>query len=104
MTPGPLTIDVDLPSGSLDVCAEESDQTSVDVEPMGGEAAVAAAEAAEIDLQPAGEGHELRIRVPQRRGLLALTLGRDADVAVRIRCPAGTTLRAKTRSADLVGC
>jgi DUF4097 and DUF4098 domain-containing protein YvlB len=42
------------------------------------------------------------IHVPHRRGLLSVALGRDPDVVVRVRCPRGAALRARTRAADVV--
>jgi hypothetical protein len=98
-TPGPLDLDIRVQAGRVEITTAETAETSVEIDPLdGGEAAVAAIEAARQELRPVGDGHRLLIEVPRRPRLFGWN---EPDVLVRIRCPFGTGVVAKTASADV---
>ena len=98
-TPGPLDLDVRVQAGRVDITTSETDKTTVDIEPLdGGDAALAAIEAARQDLRPVGDGHRLLIEVPKRPRLFGWN---EPEVLVRIHCPDGAAVVAKTASADI---
>jgi DUF4097 and DUF4098 domain-containing protein YvlB len=97
-TAAPLAIHVRLPAGSVRVEAADTGTTEVELEPLddGGYEAV---DAARVELRDARGGQELLIEVPERRGFF----GRNPQVAIRIHCPAESSLDVRTRSADVEG-
>ena len=97
-TPGPLTLDVRLAAGEVVIEAEEAMRTEVTVEPLN-EAARDVIDATRIDVRAAGGGgQEVRVEVPERRGFF---FGHGPQFDVRVRCPAGTRVDLRTRSADV---
>jgi hypothetical protein len=98
-TPGPLDLDIRVQAGRVDIETADTAETTVDLEPLdGGDAARAAVGSARVELRPVGEGHRLVIEVPKRPRLFGWN---EPEVLVRIRCPHGTAVVAKTASADL---
>jgi hypothetical protein len=91
-TPSPVALDIRNTAGAVLVEAAEIAQTEVEVEPLD-DAAEELIEAVRIDLR----GDRLQIETPERRGFL----GRNPRFAVRVRCPEGSRLAARTRSADV---
>jgi putative adhesin len=92
-TPGPLRLAIEIPSGEVDLEASPGTRTVVDVD---------GPEEVRVELrQLPGEGHELVVEAPRRKGL-GLSLGRG-EYRVRIACPEDTTVRARTKSADVHG-
>jgi hypothetical protein len=98
-TPGPLDLDIRVQSGRVEIETAETDETTVEIEPLdGGDAARAAVEAVRQELRPVGDGHRLMIEVPRRPRLFGWN---EPDVLVRIHCPNGVGVVAKTASADV---
>jgi DUF4097 and DUF4098 domain-containing protein YvlB len=98
-TPGELDLDIRVQSGRVDIETADTTETTVEIEPLdGGDAARAAVESARQELRPIGERHRLVIEVPRRPRLFGWN---EPEVLVRVRCPHGTGVVAKTTSADL---
>jgi hypothetical protein len=100
-TPGPVSLELRVPAGEVEVDATaEVAETTVELEPLGGEAAAAAVEAARVELRDRRDGsYEVLVEVrPERR----FGLFRDSpEVRVAVRCPAGARLAVSTASADV---
>jgi hypothetical protein len=88
-TGGPLRLDLQIPAGSIEVEAGETGTTDVRLD--GPELD----ERATVELR----GDELRVHVRGRRGLF-LDLDRE-EYRLQVRCPAGSSLHARTKSADV---
>jgi hypothetical protein len=98
-TPGPLALDIRVQAGRVEITTADTEDTTVEIDPLdGGDASRAAADAARQELRPVGDGHRLLIEVPRRPRLLGWN---EPEVLVRIHCPHGTAVVAKTASADL---
>jgi DUF4097 and DUF4098 domain-containing protein YvlB len=98
-TPGPLVLDIRIQAGRVEITTTETDETTVEIEPLdGGDAAQAAAEAARQELRPVGEGQRLLIEIPKRPRLFGWN---EPEVLVRIHAPEGAAVVAKTASADV---
>jgi Toastrack DUF4097 len=98
-TPGLLDLDIRLQAGRIEIETDGTDETSVDIEPLsGGEAGRAAVESARQELRPAGDGHRLVVEVPRTPRLSGWN---EPEVLVRVRCPHGAGVIAKTASADV---
>ena len=100
-TPGPLSLKVRIASGRCEIETADTDQTTVEAEPLdGSEAARAAVDALVEELRPRGDGHELAVEVPALRRFRFMSV--DGPVLVRIRAPHGTDVDARTASAEVV--
>src|SRR5919204_203110 len=98
-TPGPLDLDIRVQAGRVEIETAETEETTVEIEPLdGGDASRAAADSARQELRQAGEGHRLLIEVPRRPRLFGWN---EPEVLVRIHCPHGVGVVAKTASADI---
>jgi hypothetical protein len=98
-TPGPLDLDIRVQAGRIEIETAETDETTVDLEPLdSGDAGRAAVETARQELRPSGDGHRLVIDVPRRPRLFGWN---EPEVLVRIRCPHDAGVTAKTSSADV---
>jgi DUF4097 and DUF4098 domain-containing protein YvlB len=91
-TPEPISVDVRISAGTLRVDADETAQTEVEVEPND-DAAEEQLENVRIELR----GTSLRVELPEKRGFF----GRNPSFDVRIRCPQGSSLAVRSRSADV---
>jgi Toastrack DUF4097 len=91
-TPMPVDIDARLGAGSLllDTVETTSSDVQIDAED---DASRDALESARVELR----GNRLVIELPERRGLL----GRSPRFTVRVTCPPGSSLSARTRSAGV---
>jgi Putative adhesin len=99
-TPGKLRLDLSVPAGEINVRAEGSGETTVDLEPLrSNDASREAVESARIQLRERGDGHELVVDVRGPRGLGIFSRG--AEVRLVVRCPAGAELEAEGGSADV---
>jgi hypothetical protein len=96
-TPGPLLLSLRVPAGAIAIETTDGHETEVELEPLERNA-VQVIEESIVDLRPSGEGHELVVEIEERRFLVFSTAPR---VQVRIRCPHGAGLDAKTVSADV---
>jgi DUF4097 and DUF4098 domain-containing protein YvlB len=93
-TPGPSSLAVRIPSGSVEIQAVEGDETRVELEGLNdpGRAAVEEAVVAQ-------SGDEVRVEITKERGVLVLL--RSPRVRLRVTCPVGTRVRAEVVAADL---
>jgi Putative adhesin len=95
-TPGPITLDLRSPTGEVEIFTGETVETTVELEPLGGERSREAIERARVELV----GDELLVDLEGERRRF-FTFMRGADVGIRVRCPHGTRLRVSVVSADV---
>lgn len=89
----PVTVSVRVPAGTVDIAAEDHVAVAAEIRPLdGSDESRRAAEQATVSL----DGDTLVVHVPERSGLR-----RSPAVAVTIRVPTGSSLAARTASADL---
>ena len=96
-TPGPVSLDLRVAAGEIQVEAVAGAvETSIVLEPLGGENAVRAVEAARIECR---NGSEVLVEVREERrfGIVDDT----PEVRLAVRCPEGSRLVAATASADI---
>ena len=98
-TPGPLDLDIRVQAGRVDIETADTAETTVEIEALsGGDAGQAAVESARQELRSVGDGHRLVIEIPKRPRLFGWN---EPEVLVRVLCPHGSAVVAKTASADL---
>jgi DUF4097 and DUF4098 domain-containing protein YvlB len=99
-TPIDLRLEVRLGAGEVRLETADVQETTVVLEPLrDNDASTAAVANARIELRERGGGHELVIDARDRgRGLF-----RSAEVLVSVSCPNGTSVEAKSGSADIAG-
>ncbi|MFD6951875.1 hypothetical protein A6A08_15605 [Nocardiopsis sp. TSRI0078] len=92
-TPEPITADITLVAGTLQITAGDSAETTVEVHPRdaGKEGDVRAAEQVEV----AYTGGRLEVREPQPSGL-ARMVGRKSVVDITVELPAGSRVHARS--------
>lgn len=107
-TPGPVRLDLELPSGAIDIEAGETDETRVELEAVShNEQVQEMVDTARIECVQRGEGHEVVVEVRTRHGVwISFSRGPDIrlgspEMRLRITCPKGAALDVKTKSADL---
>jgi Putative adhesin len=93
-----LNLNLRLPAGRMEVLARETTEVELRLEPENS----AARELLEsggvtVELRQRGEGHELLVEVPGRRGGW---LGRGPQFDLRIECPSGSRVSARSGSSD----
>ena len=94
---GPVHLDVQLTSGRIEVDATHDSPAVVELIPHDDDAQELV-DKARVELR----GRELIVDVPwRRRGLGIGSLFSDGGITCRIRCPEGSSLRSRTKSADL---
>jgi hypothetical protein len=96
-----LALDLRLPAGRMEVRAGDATLVELRLEPEN----AAARELLDgggvtIEMRRRGEGHELLVEVPGRRGGW---LGRGPQFDLRVDCPHGTRVTARSGSADFEG-
>ena len=102
-TPGTLTLDLRVPSGEITLESVDGDETTVELDASGASDAVRElVEGARIELRQRGDGHEVLVDVPRRRGGLGLIFDR-ADFLLRVFAPHGADVHVSTASADVDG-
>jgi DUF4097 and DUF4098 domain-containing protein YvlB len=92
-TPGPLVLDVRVPSGDIDLETVEGTETVVEVS-----GSPELEEEARIELHQKRDGHEVSVIIDKRSGLFRPF---REDVRVRITAPAGADVEVSTASADV---
>src|SRR5690242_221618 len=98
-TPGPLSIDVTITAGRIEVDTAQTDTTIVEIAALTpGGSADAAADAAQVELREAGRRSRLTIEVPRTSRFFGRN---EVDLLVRVRCPDGADVSARTASADV---
>jgi Toastrack DUF4097 len=107
-TPGPVRLDLELPSGDIDIEAGETDETRIELEAVSSNEQVQEMVAtARIECVQRGDGHEVVVEVRTRHGVwISFSRGPDIrlgspEMRLRISCPKGAALDVKTKSADL---
>jgi len=94
-TPGPLSLEVRVPSGEIDLETTDGTETVVELS-----ASPELEEEARIELRPRREGHELSVVIEKRSGFFR---GNRDEVRVRITAPVGVDVEVSTASADTEG-
>ena len=92
-TPGPLTLDIRVPSGDIDLETVEGTETVVEVS-----GSPELEEEARIELRPKRDGHELSVIIEKRSGLFRAF---REEVRVRVTSPRGADVEVSTASADV---
>jgi hypothetical protein len=102
-TPGPLTLDLRVPSGEIALESVDGEETVVELDATGpGDEARELVEGARIELRQRGDGHEVLVDVPRRRRGFGLIFDR-ADFRLRVTAPHGADVEISTASADVNG-
>jgi hypothetical protein len=106
-TPGPVRLNLDVPSGEIDLETAETDETHVELEAVSGDDALRdLVDNARIELIRRGDGHEVVVEAKGRRGI-SISIGSTdirlggPQLRLRITCPHGAALDIRTKSADL---
>ena len=107
-TPGPVRLDLELPSGAIEVETAESDETHVALEALSDNAEIQEMVAgARIESSRRGDTYEVTVEVRTRSGVWisfsrgpSIRLG-SPEMRLRITCPHGAGIDARTKSADL---
>jgi DUF4097 and DUF4098 domain-containing protein YvlB len=94
-TPGPLALDIRVPSGDIELEAVEGTETVVELS-----ASPELEEEARIELRPRRDGHELSIVIEKRSGFFR---GFREEVRLRVTAPPGADVEVSTASADVDG-
>lgn len=94
-TPGPLLLNVRIPSGRIDFETLEGTETVVELE-----ASPELEEEARIELRPRRDGHEVIVVIEKSFGFFRAFRG---DVRVRVTAPRGADVEVSTASADVEG-
>jgi DUF4097 and DUF4098 domain-containing protein YvlB len=99
-TPGDLRLEVRLGAGEVRLETADVQETTVVLEPLrDNDASTAAVANARVELRERGSGHEIVVDARDRgRGIF-----RSAEVLVSVTCPIGTSVEAKSGSADIAG-
>jgi DUF4097 and DUF4098 domain-containing protein YvlB len=92
-TPGPLMLDIRVPSGDIDLETVEGTESVVELS-----ASPELEEEARIELRPKRDGHELSIVIEKRSGLFRAF---REDVRLRVTTPPGAGVEVSTASADV---
>src|SRR5947209_1473546 len=107
-TPGPLRLNLEIPSGEIEIETGNTDETHVQLDAIANNDAIRdLVENSRIELIRRGDGHEVVVEAKARHGIfISLNRGPDIrfggpDVRLRITCPHGADLDVKTKSADL---
>ena len=98
-TPGSVTLQINVPSGDVDVETRDSAETTVELEVRGRDAEELERET-RIESRPRVDGHEVLVDAAQVRRLLR---SRNGQYRVRIDAPHGAAVRAELESADIRG-
>ena len=94
-TPGPLLLDVRIPSGRIDLETVEGSETVVELE-----ASPEVEEETRIEVRPRGDGHEVTVAYDKRMGFIR---GFRGDMRLRVTSPPGADVEVSTASADVNG-
>ena len=107
-TPGPLRLNLEIPSGEIEIETGNTDETHVELEAIANNDAIRdRVENSRIELIPRGDGHEVVVEAKSRHGIfISLSRGPDIrfggpDLRLRVTCPHGADLDVRTKSADL---
>ena len=106
-TSGPVRLNLELPSGEIDIETAQTDETHVELEALSNDDDIRdLVDNARIELLRRGDGHEVVVEAKGRRGI-SISIG-SANISLggpqlrlRITCPHGSALDVRTKSADL---
>jgi Toastrack DUF4097 len=99
-TPGPVTLDIRIPAGDIEIETDDAAETAVELQARGRDAEELELDA-EISMRPRGNGYEVRVEAGRGRGgLFGL---RGGEYRVRVAAPHGATVQANLASADISG-
>jgi hypothetical protein len=103
-TPGALTLDLRVPSGEITLESVDGEETTVELDASGTSDDVRdLVEGARIELRQRGDGYEVLVDVPRRRGRgLGLIFDR-ANFRLHVTAPHGADVQVSTASADVDG-
>jgi DUF4097 and DUF4098 domain-containing protein YvlB len=94
-TPGPVTLNLKIPSGRMELEAVEGKETIVELDSI-----PEVEEEARIEVRPRRDGHEVIVSIDERFGLGIFRRGRT-EVRLRVTAPPGADVEVSTASADL---
>lgn len=98
-TPNPVRLDLSVAAGAIELRTEERDTTTIELEPMSGDAQVLI-DATQPECREESGGHRVRVHVPTNKNLWQ-KLRRDGAVRIRVVAPVGASVEATTASADV---
>ncbi len=100
-TPGHVVLNLEVPSGRVEIETADVHTTDVELEPLrDDERAREALREARIGVRERASGHEVFVAVHEARGFF-VGFGRMPEFRLRIRCPYGADIDLRTRSADV---
>jgi DUF4097 and DUF4098 domain-containing protein YvlB len=98
-TPGQVSLRIALGAGHVQIDAEDTDRTEVELVPLRDDDATREAIAdATVEARERGDRTEIVVEIPRKGWNL---LGRGASVGIRVHCPHGTDVDTSTASADV---
>jgi len=97
-TPGQVRLDLEIPFGRIEVDTAEGDTTHVSLE---GNESVSRelVENARVETYQRGDSAEVVVEV-RHRGIM-FSIGRSPEIRLRVTCPPGADMTARTKSADI---
>jgi DUF4097 and DUF4098 domain-containing protein YvlB len=99
-TPGPLALDLRLPSGQIEIEAADGEETTVELDATRDTDEIREViENARIELRQRGDGHELLVDVQRKRFKLFDFM--NAEIVLRVRARHGADVQVSTGSADV---
>jgi DUF4097 and DUF4098 domain-containing protein YvlB len=93
-TPGPVTLNLKIPSGHIDLLAVEGQETLVELD-----SDAELEEQVRIEMHPRRDGHEVVVSLDERLGLGLFRRGRS-DIRLRVTAPLNADVEVSTASAD----
>lgn len=101
-TPGPVALDLRIPSGEIEI--DPTLDGRVEIELIAGDdESLRLVEASRVELRERDGRYEILVDVPSKTGRgfgFSVSFGRQG-ITCRVRCPEGSALEARTRSADV---
>lgn len=99
-TAGPLSLDLRLPSGQIELEAVDGEETTVELDAVRDSDGIREViDNARIELRQRGDGHEVVVDVERKKFKLFDFM--NADIILRVRAPHGADVQVSTASADL---
>ena len=101
-TPGPLALRLEIPSGEIEISAGPGTETSLDLDALD-DASARALDQVRVELRDTRDGHELVVEAKGRGGWGSFLNFGQTGYRLRVGCPEGARVAARTRSADVTG-
>jgi DUF4097 and DUF4098 domain-containing protein YvlB len=99
-TSGPLSLDLRLPSGQIELEAADGEETMVELDAVRDSDGIREViDNARIELRQRGDGHEVVVDVERKKFKLFDFM--NADIILRVRAPHGADVQVSTASADV---